>query len=59
MAVLRYGFGHNKQVGRFPNLFLKSVVCNHSFSYRQLLVPQNYAILAFLTEVKKVSSTLP
>ena len=37
----------------------KIVVCNHSFSFRQLSVPKNYKILAFLTEVKKVSSTLP
>ena len=36
----------------------KIVVCNHSFSFRQLLVPKNDKILAFLTEVKKVSSTL-
>ena len=32
---------------------LKIVLCNHSFSFRQLLVPIDYKILAFLTEVKK------
>ena len=35
------------------------VVCNNSFSFRQLLIPKNYKILAFSTEVKKVSFTLP
>ena len=32
----------------------KIVVCNHSFLFRQLLVPKDYKILAYLTEVKKV-----
>ena len=36
----------------------EDVVCNHNFFFRQLLVPKNDNILAFLTEVKKVSSTL-
>ena len=35
------------------------VFCNHSFFLRLLLVPKNYKILTFLTEVKKVSPTLP
>ena len=37
----------------------KSVFCYLSFSFRQLSVLKNDKILAFLTEVKKVSSTLP
>ena len=37
----------------------KNVVCDHSFSFGQLLVPENHKILTFLTEVKMVSLTLP
>ena len=37
----------------------KKIVCNLISSVRQLLVPKNYNMLAFLTEVKWVSLTLP
>ena len=34
-------------------IFKKIVVCNHRFSFRQLLLPKNYKISAILTEVKR------
>ena len=43
----------------FENIFKKLLFVIIVFSFRKLLVSKNYKMLAFLTEVKKGSSTLP